>query len=380
MNRLDEIIRKGDELKKQPQITNQIELAEQRLKDQNQTEQFLKDLNLAAKTTDELVELITREEIFQFVSKEAVRLLLTHLLTEEMQEPLNIECARQDWAHIQMANDLSGLLTRMKSYPAEFDLLNAYINHIAPINFLLERLAYNNFREGILIEETLKDFRQKVHQLTKEYQHRFSAELLGHKHFSTADFLKRVFEPTRAKYPKAACFIFILDGGRWDTIEYLLPKIKVYLPNHELSALIPLEALEPTTTEINRQALVGTLLENEEEVVLYTYGEGMNKREEIDQALLEEKPIKVLNFNFIDFRLHMAVLELPIFYEGVALELKANLLPYFKNLPTSSLIFILSDHGFLYQPAKKEPYSHGGASAFEKIIPCGIWLPKVKGR
>ena len=106
----------------------------------------------------------------------------------------------------------------------------------------------------------------------------------------------------------------------------------------------------------------------------------MNKREEIGQALGDERPIKVINFNFIDARLHSAVLELSIFYEELALELKANILPYFKNLPAQSLIFMLSDHGFSYQPSKKEPYSHGGASVFEKVIPCGIWLPKIGNR
>ncbi|MDI6735991.1 MAG: DUF6079 family protein [bacterium] len=377
--RLDEVIHKGAELKKQPQITNQLEAAEQKIKDQNQTEQFLKELNLVTRTTEELLQIIAREGIFQFVSNEAVRLLLTHLLTEEgRQQPLNIECPRPDWeTHIQMANDLSNLLTRMESYPSEMDIFNAYIDHISPVNFLIERLASNNFREGILLDNTLKELRQNVHQLTKGYQQRFSEELSRHKHWTTADFLKRIFNPTWAKYPQATCFILILDGGRWDIVEYLLPVLKACLPNHELSSITPLEALEPTTTEINRQALVGTLLEEEEKVAFYTYGEGINKREEIGQALIDEKPIKVLNFNFIDSRLHTAVLELPVFYEELALELKANILPYFKNLPTQSLIFMLSDHGFLYQPSKKEPYTHGGASAFEKIIPCEVWLPKV---
>lgn len=373
VQRVDEIIRKGDELKEQPQVINQIELVEQKLKDRNQTEQFLRELNLPARNTDDLLQIIAREKIFKFVSREAVRLLLTHLLAGE---PLNIECAGPDWSHIQMVNDLSRLLTGMASYPVETDLLNAYINHISPVNFLIERLGGNNFREGILVESTLKDLRQKVHQVTKEYHQRFSSELSRHKHFSTADFLKRIFEPARAKHPEASCFIFILDGGRWDTVEYLLPHLLGSLPNHELSELIPLEALEPTTTEINRQALVGAILEKEGEVAFYTYGEGMNKREEIAHALADERPIKVLNFNFIDSRLHTGVLELSVFYEELALELKATILPYFKNLPGQSLIFILSDHGFVYQPSKKAPYSHGGTSAFEKIIPCGIWLPK----
>ncbi len=376
VNRLGEVIRKGDELKKQPQIVSQIELAEQRINDQNQIEQFLKELNLQARTTDELLQLIGGEQIFKFVSKETVRLLLTRLLTEDIQQPLRIESTRPDWYHLQMANDLSLLLWGMKTYPAETDLFNAYINHISPINFLIERLANNNFREGILVDSTLKDLRQRVNQLTKEYQQRFSSGLSRHKHWTTADFLKRIFQPTRAKYPQATCFILILDGGRWDIVEYLLPALKACLPNHELSSITPLEALEPTTTEINRQALVGALLEKEGDVAFYTYVEGINKREEIGQALNDEKPIKVLNFNFIDSRLHTTALEPPIFYEELALELKANILPYFKNLPAQSLIFMLSDHGFLYQPSKKEAYSHGGASVFEKVIPCGIWLPK----
>ncbi|MEK7812971.1 MAG: DUF6079 family protein [Candidatus Desantisbacteria bacterium] len=380
MNRLDEVIRHGSGLKNQPQAANQIELAEQRIRDQNQTEQFLKELNLSARTIDELLQLIGGEQIFKFVSKEAVRLLLTRLLTGEIQQPLSIESTRPDWYHLQMANDLSLLLWGMKTYLAEKDLFNAYINHISPINFLIERLASNNFREGILVESTLKDLRQRVNQLTKEYQQRFSAELSKHKHWTTADFFKRIFQPIRAKYKDAVCFILILDGGRWDIVEYLLPALKACLPNHELSSITPLEALEPTTTEINRNAIVGTLLEEDEKAAFYTYVEGINKREEIGHALNDEKPIKVLNFNFIDSRLHTTVLEPPIFYEELALELKANILPYFKNLPAQSLIFMLSDHGFLYQPSKKEAYSHGGASVFEKVIPCGIWLPKVQGK
>ncbi|MDI6781708.1 MAG: DUF6079 family protein [bacterium] len=379
-NRLDEVIRHGSELKKQPQTANQIELAEQRIREQNQTEQFLRELNLSARTIDELLQLIAGEHIFKFVSKEAVRLLLTRLLTEDIQHPLSIESTRPDWYHIQMANDLSLLLKGMKTYPAETDLFNAYINHISPINFLIERLASNNFREGILVESILKDLRHRVNQLTKEYQQRFSAELSKHKHWTTDDFLKRIFYPTRAKYPDAACFIIILDGGRWDVFEYLLPEIKACLPNHELSVITPLESLEPTTTEINRQAMVGALLEKEDEAAFYTYVEGINKREEIGQVLSDEKPIKILNFNFIDSRLHTTMLEPHIFYQELSLELKANILPYFKNLPGQSLIFMLSDHGFLYQPSKKEAYSHGGSSVFEKVVPCGVWLPKIGNR
>lgn len=383
LNRLDEVINKGSELKKQPQAVNQIELAEQRIRDQNQTEQFLRELNLAARTVDELLQLIGGEEIFRFVSKEAVRLLLTRLLSEEIQQPLSIELVRPDWYHLQMANDLSMLLSRMKSYQtekAETDLFNAYINHISPINFLIERLANNNFREGILVDSTLKELRQRVSQLTKEYQQRFSTELSRHKHWTTADFLKKIFHPTRAKYSETTCFILILDAGRWDVFEYLLPDIKACLSNHELSMITPLEALEPTTTEVNRQAMVGALLEKEEEkaeAVFYTYVEGINKREEIGQVLSDEKPIKIFNFNFIDKRLHTSMLEPPLLYQELKLELKANILPYFKNIPRQSLIFILSDHGFSYQPSKKEAYAHGGSSVFEKVVPCGVWVPKV---
>ncbi len=369
---LDQIVQKGLVLKLRTESQGEIEIAERSMKERGEMELFLKELMLYSSSTTELLQIIANEEIFRSVSKEATCLFVNHVLSKDILPTFCVESKRDDWYHIQMTQTLAMLMEKIRGYSTEEDILFAYIHNVSPINFLIEKLANENFREGLLSVEQIKTLNQKVSRITKEYVREFGAKFVAHKHLSISDFYQEIFIPYRKKYPEAFSIIFILDGARWDTFDYLLPQLKQGLPDHNMVQLIALEALEPTVTKINRSALLGPLLE--EGAGFYSYGEGSHKREEICELLSDQTSIKAINFNFIDDRLHSTSIDLPTFYEELNLEMKNNILPYFKHLPKQSLIFIISDHGFLYQPSKKESYTHGGSSPFEKILPCGIWV------
>lgn len=258
-------------------------------------------------------------------------------------------------------------------------MVEEYVKYISPLNFLFERLIALNFREDLLSKPVLDELEKEITAANQEFNHRFMES--QDRPLSTADFLSSVYQPYREKHPHKSVYIIIFDGMRWDAWEYLLPVIKKALIGHKLAEVVPLEALRPTTTPVNRKALLGGVNEEEEGQILgedylfLTAAERGYRREEVADFFQQEVSVKIINFNLIDDRLHRAGTDLYSLYQGLSLDFKTSVAPYFKEL-AGHLLFILSDHGFIYNRQSSQPYTHGGQSAFESIVPASIWLPE----
>ncbi|MBU1487428.1 hypothetical protein KKH56_05200, partial [bacterium] len=383
LKRVDEIAALGDQLLKEG-ADQEIK----RVREQLNQEMVLSELKISTLGPSELLRILEKEAIFEFVSKEAALILVRHLLSERgtiLKELLARVKARDDWPHLRIVRDVCQILELLKEHkelklvldsdPGE--VAKEYVQYISPLNFLLERLLALNFRGEFLSEPVLSALEKEIAEACGEFAHRFAAG--RERAASTAEFLASVYAPYRKKYGQKPVCILILDGMRWDTYEYLAPGIKEALPQHKLAEVIPLEAIAPTTTPINRKALLGAGHEEDgqilgEDYIFLTAAERSFRREEVACFLAEDTPVKVINFNLIDDRLHKATTDLYSLYQGLSLDFTTSIAPYFKQL-TGHLLFILSDHGFTYVRHSPKPYSHGGQSAFESIIPASIWLP-----
>ena len=66
-------------------------------------------------------------------------------------------------------------------------------------------------------------------------------------------------------------------------------------------------------------------------------------------ALIEadDVPVKVLNFSFIDQKLQQATQNLSTVYEEIKVNFERLVQPYLERIPSDSLIFLISDRGFI---------------------------------
>ena len=375
LKRVDEIARVGDRLLKEG-ADQEIK----RVREQLNQEMVFSGLKISTLSPPELLRILEKEAIFEFVSKEAALILTRHLLSERgpiLKELLARIKTRDDWPHIRIVRDVCQILELLKGHKELKEVGREYVQYISPLNFLLEHLLALNFRGELLSGPALNELEKEIACVNEKFNHRFAKS--QDRAVSAADFLTHIYQPYRKKYEQRPVCILILDGMRWDIWEYLLPGIKEALPQHKLAEVIPLKALTPTTTPVNRQAIFGGRHEEkgqilEDDYIFLTAAERSFRREEVADFLAEDVPVKVINFNLIDDRLHNATTDLYSLYQGLSLDFTTSVAPHFKQL-TGHLLFILSDHGFTYVRHSPKPYSHGGQSAFESIIPASIWLP-----
>ena len=352
-----------------------------RIEQQLNQEMVLTGLKISTLGPSELLRILEKEAIFEFVSKEAALILTRHLLSEGgtiLKELLARIKIRDDWPHLRIVRDVCQILELLRGHKEFKEVAKEYVQYISPLNFLLEHLLALNFREELLSGPALSELEKEIAGATKKFGRRFARG--RDRAVSTADFLTHIYQPYRKKYEQRPVCILILDGMRWDTYEYLAPGIKEALPQHKLAEIIPLEAIVPTTTLVNRKALLGGRDEEEgqllkDDYIFLTSAEQGYRREEVASFLQQDAAVKVISFNLIDDRLHHATTDLYSLYQGLSLDFTTSVAPYFKQL-TGHLLFILSDHGFTYTRHSPQPYSHGSQSAFESIIPASIWLPR----
>lgn len=372
LKRVDRIAEVGDRLLSEG-AQEEIKRVEQQLN----REMVLRELRIPGLGPPELLEILEREAVFEFVSREAALVIVGHLLSErghilkELSARLKI---RDDWAHTAIISDVCLILNLLASQGFK-DVVKEYVERVSPLNFAFERLLSFNFREELLSGPALSELEKELSKANKRFDLVFAEgrdKILG-----IDSFLTFIYQPYRKKYEQKPVCILILDGMRWDTYEYLLPGIKKTLPGHKLAEVIPLRAIMPTTTPGNRKALL-TGKEDRilgEDYIFLTAAERSFRREEVTDFLRGDAPVKVINFNLIDDRIHGASTDLYSLYQGLSLDFTASVAPHFKEL-SGHLLFILSDHGFTYTRQSPKPYSHGGPSAFESIVPASIWLPE----
>ena len=360
-------------------------------------DEILDELKINTLSLQELCEFIRNEHVFEFVSRQAGCCLLKQMMagardaaskgivcpeyTQRMKEP-------QKWPHFDLMNDFCHILSILntshvsKVLPQTGDIVAEYTDNISKINFMLERLLSLNLRQEFLPRTLVDELSSEVEERIEGYMDKFRQKVIPFK--TTADFIPQIYQIYRTKYPCSNAYIIILDGMRWDLWTYLLPHLESSFPQHKLVEVISLLALEPTTTQVNRRAILGTdrgaTMEEpfgkilDEEFSMIVAADRIYHQDELIDFISSTVRLKVINFNLIDSRIHHATEDLYHLYQGIELDLKGNVVPFLKRFQPDSLIFILSDHGFRYLRKSHQPYTHGGGTPFERVVPCGVWV------
>ena len=261
----------------------------------------------------------------------------------------------------------------------EFWTREIYPRYLSRIELLRDRIETLNFRCDLLSAALMQKMIDEARQFLTSFGESF-ADLIQ-KHYPlwvmgletprpllTTDFIPQVFQPLFDRYIKddhQAAYIIVFDGMRWDEWELLKPKIlQTFQGKLALEDVLPLVAILPSTTEWARRAIfAGTFpadfsAESESELLeaalgaeqvgqVQTSGEAPGKRDKLLGFLEDSSQVKPIIFSLIDVKLHSTMQNMVTLYEEVEVNFNNTIQPYLEKIPPDSLVFILSDHGFV---------------------------------
>ena len=158
----------------------------------------------------------------------------------------------------------------------------------------------------------------------------------------------------------------MFDGMRWDTWEAIKPKVLgAFQGRLALDGVFPLVSILPSTTAYNKYAIFTGDFPNREgnndwrealipafqkcgiHGVRWISDNGNNQAEVLALIEAEDVPVKVFNFTFIDQKLQQATQNLSTVYEEIKVNFELLVQPYLERIPSDSLIFLVSDRGFI---------------------------------
>jgi len=254
-----------------------------------------------------------------------------------------------------------------------------YPKYISRIEFLRDRIETLNFKCELLLPALMQKLIDEVKQILLIFGESFTNLIQKHyplwvtevekpRPIMTADFISKVFQPLYNKYIKnedQSAYIIIFDGMRWDEWEVLKPNIlQTFQGKLAMEDVVPMLSILPSTTEWARNAIFAgkfpkdfhsedesALLESAlaplQVAKVQTSGEFPGQRDNMIRFLEEKAQIKAVVFSLIDLKIHSTMQNLVTLYEEVQVNFDNSIQPYLQKIPSNSLVFILSDHGFV---------------------------------
>ena len=254
-----------------------------------------------------------------------------------------------------------------------------YSQYLSKLELMAAELEQLNFQCDFLPNPVISEVLRRVEGLIDGYNTDFSqrigdsfpAWIASNKDRPplTVDFLELIFLPRYQKYLQErsqSAYIFMFDGMRWDTWEAIKPKVLgTFQGRLALDGVFPLISILPSTTEYNKSAIFAGEFPNAdagdhwEEALIPTFQKygiqgvqwisdsGSNQAEMLALIEAEDVPVKVFNFTFIDQKLRQATQNLSTVYEEIKINFELLVQPYLERIPSDSLIFLISDRGFI---------------------------------
>lgn len=278
------------------------------------------------------------------------------------------EIKRKDWFHSRERRDDINLWTQ-EIYPKYISRIELIRDRIETLNFKCDLLS------SALIQKIIDDTRQIMMGFSESFsdliQKRYSLwvmEIEKTRPIMMTDFIPKIFRPLFDKYIKSSdqsTYIIIFDGMRWDEWELLKPSIlKTFQGRLAMEDIIPMLSILPSTTEWSRNSIFAGKFprdfhsDNENELLeaalkplqvaqIQTSGESPGQRDNMLRFLDEKVQIKAIVFSLIDLKIHITTQNLVTLYEEVQINFDNTIQPYLEKIPSNSLVFILSDHGFV---------------------------------
>ena len=158
-----------------------------------------------------------------------------------------------------------------------------------------------------------------------------------------------------------------------------------------LDGIFPLVSILPSTTAYNKYAIFTGEFPNTEtdedwkealipafqkrgiHGVRWISDDGNNQAEMLALIEAEDIPVKVFNFTFIDQKLQQTTQNLSTIYEEIKVNFERLVQPYLERIPSDSLIFLISDRGFIESTDSQDfsedaPQISSGATHHQRYI------------
>ena len=165
----------------------------------------------------------------------------------------------------------------------------------------------------------------------------------------------------------------MFDGMRWDTWEAIKPKVlSTFQGQLALNGVFPLVSILPSTTAYNKYAIFTGKFPNGDadndwmDALIPAFQErgihgtrwisdsGNNQAQMLALLEADDVPVKVFNFRFIDQKLQQATQNLSTVYEEIKVNFELLVQPYLERIPSDSLVFLISDRGFIESTNSQE--------------------------
>ena len=431
--------------------------------------------SLAPAEIHKIIENIQRRHLFQTNTANYLRIkdifrAFTDLVTLNQ---LIARIERKDWS---AEGDPGQAQNQVALNPDEIgDITDwGYQADLSRLELMAAELEQLNFQCDFLPTPVIREVLERVKGLIDEYNIEFGQRIATSfptwtvsnrdKPLLTVDFLEMLFLPRYQQYRQEksqSVYIFMFDGMRWDTWEAIKPKVlNTFQGRLALDGIFPLVSILPSTTAYNKyaiftgefpigeadndwaEALIPAFQKRGIHGVRWISDDGNNQVELLSLIEAEDVPVKVFNFTFIDQKLQQATQNLSTVYEEIKGNFELLVQPYLERIPNDSLIFLISDRGFIestdsqdfseetlqvlsgalrhqryiglsnptdlehfavfsadqirLQPTgelshygfgtgrtqvlSEKRYVHGGISIQEMLIPCVVFVPTAKGQ
>ena len=254
-----------------------------------------------------------------------------------------------------------------------------YQADLAKLELMAAELEQLNFQCDFLPAPVIGEVLGRVKGLIDEYNVEFAQRIATSfptwtaankdKPLLTANFLETLFLPRYQQHVQEksqSAYIFMFDGMRWDTWEAIKPKVlSTFQGQLALDGIFPLVSILPSTTAYNKYAIFtgefpsGDVDNDWEDALIPAFqkrgvhdvrwisDDGNNQAEILALIEAEDVPVKVFNFTFIDRKLQGATQNLSTVYEEIKVNFERLVQPYLERIPSNSLIFLISDRGFI---------------------------------
>ena len=250
---------------------------------------------------------------------------------------------------------------------------------LSKVELMAAELEQLNFQCDFLPPPVIGEILGRVKGLIDEYNIEFAQQIVTSfpawtasnrdKPLLTVNFLETLFLPRYQQYlqeKSQSAYIFMFDGMRWDTWEAIKPKVlSTFQGRLALDGVFPLVSILPSTTAYNKYAIFtgefpnGDADNDWEDALIPAFQKrgihgvqwisdgGSNQAEMLALIEAEDVPVKVFNFTFIDQKLQQAAQNLSTVYEEIKVNFELLVQPYLERVPSDSLIFLISDRGFI---------------------------------
>ena len=254
-----------------------------------------------------------------------------------------------------------------------------YPVYLSKLELMAAELEQLNFQCDFLPAPVIGEVLGRVEGLIDEHNAEFAQQITTSfpawtvsdrdKPLLTVNFLDTLFLPRYQQYlqeKSKSAYIFMFDGMRWDTWEAIKPRVlSTFQGRLALDGIFPLVSTLPSTTAVNKYAIFigefpnGDADNDWEDMLIPAFQKrgihgvrwisdgGNNQAEMLALIEAEDAPVKIFNFTFIDQKLQQTAQNLSATYEEIKVNFELLVQPYLERIPSDSLIFLISDRGFI---------------------------------